>query len=200
MMLCVPKPQHRKYPTKWMTLSAVGLVIVGALLAVSYFDKSASEREEKREAAENRIGAGEASKESDEEEDEEKPDVGDVGEDCVAFVLATKTPATQPAAADNASCPTCPPTGDATEVLRVEDVKVDRITPTNGACQVAVRIFARFNPSHGGSIVGGLTGWITPEQREQYARGETPEGQQIYHVNITYRRNANGWQPIEFSR
>jgi hypothetical protein len=84
-------------------------------------------------------------------------------------------------------------------VLRFNDVKIDRVISSGESCTVAVRIFATFNPSVGGPIAGGLTAWISPEQRAQYARGETPAGQQEYKVNVTYRKTPQGWRAIEFN-
>lgn len=131
------------------------------------------------------------------EEAEEAPDSGDIGEDCIAFLRATKVAA--PQAENKGNCPQCPDANAADDVFKFNDLKIDRVAPSAGGAEVDVRIIVTFNPGAGGSITGGLTAWIPPEQRAQYERGEIPEGQQVYRVRITYKRNANGWQPIEFA-
>lgn len=137
-----------------------------------------------------------ADRESAEEEEAEKaPDSGDIGEDCIAFLRATKI---APPHAETSNCPLCPETKSAEEVFQFNDVKIDRVVPGETA-EVDVRIFATFKPSHGGVIGGGLTAWIPSEERTRYEHGELPTGQQVYRVRITYRRNQAGWQPIEFS-
>ena len=48
--------------------------------------------------------------------------------------------------------------------------------------------------------MGGLVGWISPEQRAQWLHGQTAAGEQIYHVKITYRRTGKDWRAVEFDR
>ncbi len=119
-----------------------------------------------------------------------------IEEDCVAFLRATTAGHAGGAKPD---CPDCPPTTPAPEVLKFDHMQIDRFSTAGETCEVAVRIFASFNPSSGGDIVGGLTGWITPEQKAQYARGETPSGQQVYPVKAIYRRTPKGWRVLEFN-
>ena len=85
-------------------------------------------------------------------------------------------------------------------MLRFGYVHVGRVSPSGLMCEFDVTIHATFNPGTGGAIAGGLTAWISPEQRAQYLRGQTPHGEQVYHVKITYRRTAKGWRAVEFDR
>ncbi len=119
-----------------------------------------------------------------------------VEEDCVAFLRATTAGHAQGVKPD---CPTCPPSAPAPEVLQIDHVQIDQFLPADKTCTVSVQIFATFKPSAGGEIVGGLTGWITPDQKARYARGETPVGQQIYPVKALYRRTPKGWRVVEFN-
>jgi hypothetical protein len=132
-----------------------------------------------------------------EAEREQHPAEDEIAEDCVAFVRATTTGVAHGASAD---CPQCPGGTGAMEVLKFEDIKVDRMTPSPSGCEIDVALHARFNPSKGGPIAGGLTGWITPDQKARYLRGETPPGQQTYHVKVIYRREGNRWRAVEFDR
>jgi hypothetical protein len=131
------------------------------------------------------------------DEDELSPAEDEVAEDCVAFLRSTKT---VPAHSANADCPQCPATTEATEVLKFDDIHVDRVAHSESTCEVHVTIHATFNPSPSESITGGLTAWISPEQRAQYLQGKTPSDQQIYQVKITYRRDPKGWRAVEFDR
>ena len=119
-----------------------------------------------------------------------------IGEDCVAFLRATKAVS---ASRENSDCPQCPGNG-AFEVLRFNGFKIEKISPSEAGCEVTVEIHAEFNPSPGGNIAGGLTAWISPEKREQYARGQTPAGAQFYKVKVFYRRPDGFWRAVEFDR
>jgi hypothetical protein len=129
------------------------------------------------------------------EESKSQPSADDFVEDCYAFVWLTKATLTRKMSAE---CPQCPSTEEAIHVLKFEGAKVERVSCTEETCAVAVSIRASFNPSKGGTISGGLTGWIPPEQREQYSRGQTPPGEKAYHVKIIYRRKQGKWRPVEF--
>ena len=128
---------------------------------------------------------------------EPQPSPEDISDDCLAFVWLTKA---VPGDAANPNCPQCPPSKEATQVLAFRSAQVQRVSCTGERCEADVVIRANFNPSKGGTITGGLTGWISPEQREQYARGETPSGEQSYEVVITYARDNNAWRVVEFAR
>lgn len=129
-----------------------------------------------------------------ERESRSEPPTDQIGEDCVAFVRSTKTVAS--GGESSAACPECP-TGQ--EVLKFDSIQVDEVSSNGTACEVSVTIRATFNPSKGGSnIGGGLTGWIPAPQRAEYLRGQTPTGQQTYKVKISYRRRGHGWRAAEF--
>jgi hypothetical protein len=129
------------------------------------------------------------------EESESQPSANEISEDCHAFVWSTKV---MPAKVASAECPECPASGEGAQVLKFQAAQVERVSCAGETCEAAVRIHASFNPSKGGTISGGLTGWIPPEQREQYSRGQTPPGKQVYHVEITYRREGERWRPVDF--
>jgi hypothetical protein len=129
------------------------------------------------------------------EEIESQPSADDIAEDCYAFVWLTKATLARGTSGD---CPQCPSSEEAIHVLKFETAKVDRVSCTEEICEATVTIRASFNPSKGGTISGGLTGWIPPEQREQYSRGQTPPGEKVYHVNIIYKRKKGGWRAVDF--
>ncbi|MFL6531398.1 MAG: hypothetical protein ACJ8HQ_05790 [Chthoniobacterales bacterium] len=184
-----------------MRLLTLGILILVGLGIRSCGRKPTTESERARSQHLAEASASPADADADEEREEEAekaPDSGDIGEDCIAFLRATKI--APPPPANNGNCPQCPETSAAEEVFQFNDMKIDRIAPSAADnAEVDVRIFATFRPGHGGVIGGGLTGWIPPEQRSQYEHGDIPAGQQVYRVRITYRRNAAGWQPLEFS-
>lgn len=133
-------------------------------------------------------------KEAQKEETEEQPHEDEIAEDCVAFLRATKIlPKTAPA-----DCPGC--SAEGTEVLAFRQMRMDRISCSPDTCEVAVTLRAVFNPAPAGTISGGLTGWISQEQRLQYLNGHPPEGEQVYRVKIIYRRTGEGWRAIEFDK
>src|SRR5436305_5627619 len=129
------------------------------------------------------------------EKSKSQPSSDDIVEDCYAFAWLTKATLARKMSAE---CPQCPSTEEAIHVLKFEGAKVERVSCKGETCAVAVSIRASFNPSKGGTISGGLTGWIPPEQREQYSRGQTPPGEKAYQVKITYRRKEGEWRPVEF--
>ena len=132
---------------------------------------------------------------AEEEESKSRPSTDDIIQDCYGFVWLTKA---TPAGKMSANCSQCPSTEEAIHVLKFEGAKLERVSCTEETCAVDVSIRARFNPSKGGIISGGLTGWMPPEQREQYSRGQTPSGEKAYHVKIIYRRKEGEWRPVEF--
>jgi hypothetical protein len=79
-------------------------------------------------------------------------------------------------------------------------MRVDRISCTAASCEVTVTLRAVFNPGPGGTISGGVTAWISSEQRQQVRSGHTPEGEQVYPVKIIYKRRGQEWRAIEFDR
>jgi hypothetical protein len=125
------------------------------------------------------------------------PEPDQIGEDCVAFLRATKA---VPPNRANGNCPQCPTSTNDPEVLQFNNFEIKKASLSENGCRVDVEIGARFNPSAGGTIVGGLIGWISPEQRKQYSLGQTPAGLQHYAVKVFYRRDGEGWRAVEFDR
>ncbi|MEP6808745.1 MAG: hypothetical protein ABI992_00755 [Chthoniobacterales bacterium] len=198
-------PPRFRSSARWIPFRYT-MIALAALLAVSCSEKSKTDRphsskSEKQPTPGTPVAtpagpSGEAEDEAKEKTAEAAPETEEIGEDCVAFLRSTKA---TPLHAQNTDCPHCP-SDAAVEVLRFDDFTVEHIKPSPTTCEVIVAIKAQFNPSAGGRIGGGLTGWITPEQREQYERGETPTEQQIYHVRIFYRHTGAVWKAIEFDR
>lgn len=190
-----------------MKILRVSLICLG-LLAAACSKKSDSDQKEKsekateqkapteREKAREPKSEAENSREREEEENGAQPSSDDIMEDCHAFTWLTKV---MPDKAASADCPQCPSGAEGTQVFKFQGAKVDRVSCAGNTCEVAVSIHASFNPSKGGTITGGLTGWIPLEQREQYARGQTPPGEQVYHVSITYRREGERWRLVDFA-
>jgi hypothetical protein len=165
-----------------------------ALLAAACSRKSDSDRKERAEKTSER--EPEVANSSERREQETQPSEDDIVEDCHAFTWLTKA---MPAKTTSADCPQCPSSAEGTEVFQFQGAKVDHVSCVGGTCEVAASIHASFNPSKGGTITGGLTGWIPLEQREQYSRGQTPPGQQVYHLNITYGKEEDRWRPVDFA-
>lgn len=133
------------------------------------------------------------------EENGALPEKEDIGEDCVGFLRSTVSNRIDGAG----QCPVCPSSADKAEVLGVDSVSIEKVNMVGAggtSCEANVQIRAHFNPSNGGTITGGLVGWIPAEQRTQYTRGTIPSGQQVYHVMITYRREGDEWQTADFAR
>jgi hypothetical protein len=84
--------------------------------------------------------------------------------------------------------------------LSFRNTTTDAISCSGDTCNVVVTIRAVFNPASGETIAGGLTAWIPPEQRTAYLSGQAPPDEQTYHVQITYKRRADGWRAVEFDR
>ena len=162
------------------------LIFVAGIITASCSEKPAPNREK---------DASEASRESQLETAEPQPREDKIEQDCVAFVSSTKV---VPARAANADCPGCPAGG--TDVLAFRQMKTDSVSCSGDTCTVLVTIRAVFNPGAGERIAGGLIAWIAPEQRSAYLSGQTPSGEQVYRVQITYKRRAEGWRAVEFDR
>jgi len=194
-----------------MNFLRIVLISVAAVGAASCSEKSSLDRSKRGENEEEKprqefterkeaSGSSDSSASSQDPdqaraETDAEPDAYQIGEDCVAFLRATKTNPNR----GNGDCPQCPVSEATHEVLKFDHMQVDRISPSGPTCEVLVKILATFNPSTGEAIGGGLAGWISPEQRMAYSRRETPSGQQVYKVNITYRRTEKGWRAVEFN-
>jgi hypothetical protein len=182
----------REQVSNFMKIRRAALIVVAAIITASCSEKSAPDREKHSGPAEaTRAPASEVA----EAEDELQPREDEIAEDCVAFVRSTKV---VPPPAPTADCPGCPAGG--AEVLTFRQMKTDRISGSGGTCTVLVTISVSFKPGTGERIAGGLTAWISPEQRSEYLSGRTPSGEQAYRVKITYQRRGEGWRAAEFDR
>jgi hypothetical protein len=187
-----------------MNIPRVILVIMASIVGASCSEKSGRDQNQNSKT-EERINTPPVEPSSvpapkvaeAEGESELQPPEDEIAQDCVAFLRSTKTvPATSP----SGDCPQCPSSTEATEVLRFNDIRVDRIARSEATCQAEVTIHATFNPSSRENIVGGLTAWISSEQRAKYLEGEIPPGQQTYKVKVIYHRVGEGWRAVEFDR
>jgi hypothetical protein len=124
------------------------------------------------------------------------PSEGRIGRDCVAFVRSTKAIPAQ--ATPRPDCPDCPAEG--AEVLSVRQLKTDAVSCSGDTCHVTVTVRAVFDPARGETITGGLTPWISPEQRTAYLSGRAPTDEQVYRVLITYKQREGGWRAIDYDR
>lgn len=131
--------------------------------------------------------------ESESSDKESQPAEDEIGEDCVAFVRATKV-----VPAKSADCPGCSASGP--ELLAFRQMHLDRISCSATACEAIVTLRAVFNPAATGTISGGLTAWIPPDQRQEYLGGHAPDGEQVFRVKITYKRTGEAWRAIEFDK
>jgi hypothetical protein len=160
-------------------------------------DQSDKTKSEHNQESEVDRGARSASAEPEENEDG-GPREEEIAEDCVAFLRSTKSVPPNLAKPD---CPECVPSAEAKEVLKFERLQVDGRKCSATACDVTVTIAATFNPATGGgTMAGGLTGWIPAGQKTQYQKGETPAGLQSYRAKVIYRRHPKGWRAVEFER
>jgi hypothetical protein len=175
-----------------MKIRRAALIVVAGIITASCSEKSAPDREKHSDTSEaTRAPASEVA----EAEDELGPGEDEIAEDCLAFVRSTKV---VPAQAPKADCPGCPAAG--AEVLTFRQMKTDRISCSGDTCTILVTIRVAFNPGAGERIAGGLTAWISPEQRSEYLSGRTPSGEQTYRVKITYKRRGAAWRAAEFDR
>src|ERR1700710_1519925 len=67
-----------------------------------------------------------------EEERKEAPEPDQIGEDCVAFLRATRA---VPAQQGSGVCPQCPTGDNNAEVLQFQSFKIGKIAPAGGSCQ-----------------------------------------------------------------
>ena len=175
-----------------MNIRRAALIFVAGIITASCSEKSAPDREKDVNASE---AVREPGSDKAEREGELQPDEDQIAEDCVAFVRSTKV---VPAGAASSDCPGCPARG--TDVLSFRHMKTDAVSCSGDTCTVVVTIFSGFNPGSGATITGGLTAWISPEQRSAYLSGQTPSGEQAFRVQITYKRRGAAWQAVEFDR
>ena len=170
-----------------MDIRCVVLSLVAGIITASCLEKSASEKhsEPKREP-DSAVAK---------EEDESQPHEEEIEEHCVAFVRSTKVVSARTPMAD---CPGCSPAG--AEALAFRQMKTEGISCSGDTCSVLVTIRVSFNPGAGERMAGGLTAWISPEQRNACLSARPPSGEQAYRVQITYKRRGEEWRAIEFDR
>jgi hypothetical protein len=184
-------PAIRKTNQSIMNPRRAALIFVAGIIAMSCSEKSTAHRGKRTTDGREPVHESEAEK----DKEERQPDEDKIAEDCVAFVRSTKVVA---APAGSADCPGCPVGG--TEVFSFRQMKANSPSCSGDTCTVVVTIRAVFNPGSGERIAGGLTAWIRPEERTAYLNGQTPTGEQMFRVKITYKRRAEGWRAVEFDR
>jgi hypothetical protein len=170
-----------------MDIRCVVLSLVAGVITASCSEKSASEKQSEPKREPDSVVA--------KEKDESQPHEEEIAEHCVAFVRSTKVVSAQTPMAD---CPECSPAG--AEALAFRQMKTERISCSGDTCSVLVTIRVSFNPGAGERMTGGLTAWISPEQRNACLSGQPPSGEQAYRVQITYKRRGDEWRAIEFDR
>jgi hypothetical protein len=175
-----------------MKIRRAALIVVAGIITASCSDKPAPDREKHSSTPEATREPGSHVVEG---ENERRPGEDEIEGDCLAFVRSTRV---VPAQAPTADCPGCPAVG--AEVLAFRQMQMDRISCSGDTCSVLVTIRVSFNPGAGERIAGGLTAWISPEQRSEYMSGHPPSGEQAYRVKITYKRRGEGWHAAEFDR
>jgi hypothetical protein len=173
-----------------MGIRRAALILAVGIIIASCSEKSAPDREKHSSTPE-----ATRAPESEVAEDELQPHEDEIGEDCVAFIRSTKV---VPAQTPRADCPGCPAEG--AEVLAFRQMKTERISCSGDTCIVLVTIRVSFKPGGGERIAGGLTAWISPEQRREILSARTPSGEQTYRVKITYKRRGKAWRAAEFDR
>jgi hypothetical protein len=194
----------REHTTSNMDTRVLALMFIVSLLTVSCGQKSSPDRD-KPAPEEKRAKESDAARSSpsglqppeQEGEDERQPAEEEIAEDCVAFLRATKV---VPAKDPNGDCPDCATSAEATEVLTFHQAQIDRISCSATTCEVSVTIRTTFNPGTGEAITGGLTGWLSPEQRTAYLHGHVPPGQQVFRVKVIYKPTGKGWRAVEFDK
>jgi hypothetical protein len=127
-------------------------------------------------------------------EPETQPSKDEIMDDCRAFVAATRSASAKP----DGTCATCPTGAQSKDVLKPMGMDVTGISCADNRCEANATIRVTFNPSTGQPITGGLVGWISPRQRDEWLRGKTPSGEQVYRVKIAYVRQRDHWRAIEF--
>jgi hypothetical protein len=173
-----------------INIRRAALIFVAGCIIASCSEKPAPDRE--KDASE---ASRELVRESEVKTAELQPGEDKIVDDCVAFVQSTKV---VPARTASADCPGCPAGG--TDLFALRHMKTDSVSCSGDTCTVLVTIRAAFNPGSGETIAGGLTAWISPEQRSAYLSGQTPSGEQEYHVQIIYKRRGTAWRAVEFDR
>jgi hypothetical protein len=88
---------------------------------------------------------------------------------------------------------------DKANILRMDSNGVDGVSASGQICEVLVRLSVSFMPcdaSRGYMIWGGgVAGWVSSSDVATLRGGETPSGQRVYKVRLSYRRYDTGWRP-----
>ncbi len=130
-------------------------------------------------------------------ESDRQPHEDEIAEDCVVFVRATKV---VPAQSPKADCVNCAAVAEAIEVLAFQEFHADKVSCSGDTCEVTVTLRAIFHPAPAGAIGGGLTAWLSPEQRTGYLQGNPPTGPQTFSVKVIYKQSGNKWRAVEFDK
>jgi hypothetical protein len=180
----------------WINVHGAALILVASIITASCSEKPAPDGKKDVNASEaSRDAERESEMKTAQDGDESQPEKDEIEEDCAAFVGSTKVVQGR---APAANCPECPAGG--TAVLAFRGATTDAVSCSSDTCSVVVTIRAVYNPGSGERLAGGLTAWIPPEQRSAYLSGDTPSGEQIYRVKITYKYRGGAWQAAEFDR
>jgi hypothetical protein len=173
-----------------MSICRAAVILVGGVLIASCRERSNPDRKTDPPVEERKSAEPEG-------DSERAPREEEIAEDCVAFVRSTKLVPTQSSKAD---CAGCTSAADATEVLAFREFQTDRTSCSDDTCSVYVTLRVAFNPGAAGAISGGLTAWLTPEQRSGYLVGNPPGGQLSVAVKVIYKRSSNSWRAVEFDK
>jgi len=167
-----------------MSIRHVAVIVVAGML-MACTEKSKPDRSTKAEV------------DKEETESDLQPREDEIAEDCVAFVRATRV---VPAQSPTADCVNCAAVAEATEILAFQEFRADKVSCSGDTCEVAVMIRATFNAAPAGAIGGGLSAWLSPEQRTGYLQGSPPAGQQTFSVKVIYKRSGKKWRAVEFDK
>lgn len=201
----------RDYPSSFIKIGRVLLVIAVVVVAASCskettpdLNKNADKENSKptqeivvKNDTSTRTPTKEAPSQETEDAKERQPQEDEIAEDCVAFVRATKV---VPAKSPTTDCPDCAAVAEAAEVLAFREFHANKISCSDSTCEVVVTIRVAFNPAGVGTVTGGLTAWLSQEQRTAYLTGPLPTGQQTFTVKVIYKRTDKGWRAAEFDK
>jgi hypothetical protein len=191
-----------------MNIRGVALICLASLIASSCDEtpgpdrntNSAAGQAQEKPTTESKVAPSDKSNAPSAEvkaEQDRQPQEKEIVKHCLVFVRATKI---VPAPSPTTECPDCPALSEATEILAFRQLQVDRISCSEDTCEVFVTIRAAFNPAPAGAVAGGLTAWLSPEQRSAYLAGHSPGGEQTFSLKVIYKRTGKGWRAVEFDK
>src|SRR5947209_581691 len=115
------------------------LVLATGIIAASCSKKSEHDRKQNSEAEERanpppveRSSVPQSKVTEAEGESELQPAEDEIAQDCVAFLRSTRT---VPANSPTGDCPQCPSSTEGTEVLKFNDIRMDRVVRSEGTCE-----------------------------------------------------------------